>query len=340
MGQASSFFPTSVLDCKTTDQASVGSDGRFDYQCSSDSTVRAGLTLLHLLTLVVVLLAALLLYRVYLRVCARRLHARLRAQPLKRLPLAQASRRVQLAWARDFARVSGAACVPAPPPRRRRRAVAAAHAASGTAEDAAARARRRATVVAVRERLLGLAAEFSAALQALLSADERSQLAGGLSRLAPTLEARYGVDPAEVLLLAEAFDAAHASLLAEPAWYDDARARSAAAAAADDGGGDDAWADGDEDDRFTDAELSRVLEAAERCVRGIVDGAAGGEHGDGGDTTGSGGAASGDESAGAAQAWAPPQRASTPGRVARAARAAMHAPAGDRLEGMDVAHSS
>ena len=259
-GSASTFFPTSVLDCASTEQSAVGSDGRYDYECTQNESVRSSLGILHLLALVIVIALAMLLYLVILRVCARRLYMRER-QPLRRLPLAELGRQLQTTLARDYARVSGEACLP-PPPRRRRRT------GNPTPRTAFDR-QRRITLIVVREQLLQLEAELCAAVRELISPDERRHLSGGLAALAPTLNFRWGVASADVQLLAEAFAAARSSLLAEPAWYDAARTISRTGAPHVE---EDDWHCQPGDDRFTDDELARVHEAAERCMRQILGG--------------------------------------------------------------------
>lgn len=110
---ASRFFPVTVLDCKTANSGVEGA--RYDYQCATADRVRYGLTLVHLLTLVVIFLISLLLYLVYWRICERRVYAQLRAVP-KRLPIGRdvLSLRMHAAIIESFARVSRDVYCPAP----------------------------------------------------------------------------------------------------------------------------------------------------------------------------------------------------------------------------------
>lgn len=107
------FFPTTVLDCTTANAVEEGA--RYDYQCATEDRVRYGLTLVHLLTLVVILLLSLLLYLVYWRICQRRVYAQLRAVP-KRLPVGRdvLSLRMHTTIIDGFARVSRDVYCPTP----------------------------------------------------------------------------------------------------------------------------------------------------------------------------------------------------------------------------------
>lgn len=116
MGQSpSNFFPTGLVDCKSADAGVEGA--RYDYACTADSRVRYGLTIVHLLILVLVWLSALLLYAIYWRVCDRRLAAQLRATPSKRLPVGRdlLSSRMHRIVVRAAARVAGDELLTPPP---------------------------------------------------------------------------------------------------------------------------------------------------------------------------------------------------------------------------------
>ena len=240
MGASSStgnFFPTRVVQCDPAGSKSSGDDARYDYECSSSSSTRAALTTLHLLILVSVLLLGMCCYVLYLRICARRFYNRLRALPLRRLPVGRdvVSRSMHETMVKGFAASMERDRYPPVAPRGGRRA-------GGTAAR-----RRHAQAVAVRQRIFELAHTLGPLLRTAF-ATEMHLLGGGLGALAPVLEARYGVPPSAVFLLAEALEASHAAQSAEE--NDDPSAA-------------------DDDDRFSEAEYARVEAAAVLLARAL-----------------------------------------------------------------------
>jgi hypothetical protein len=102
--QVSVLAPLHVIDC---DLCIDCTDARYDYQCEQVDGRRWAMTTLHLLIMVVIFFTTLLLYMIFLRVCARRFDYQLRAMPLKYLPIGRdvLSRRMQRELVDGFTRI-------------------------------------------------------------------------------------------------------------------------------------------------------------------------------------------------------------------------------------------